>query len=335
MNHQKSAGRDSEPEAESFFTDNISMKKKNNLYIILAFIVSALFAFLMTGCKGEKKQQHDNLPEDVKPVAIAIIEDSPSEFAKAVSYPIQRPYPLHDIKDSAEMVKYYPTLVDDSLKNVVRQTPDSLWQQFGWRGWSLSDGSYLWVDAGKIYAIDYLSAREKEQLDSLRKKEISSLTPNMRKGWVPVLCVIDTVDGDLFRIDIDSVGDSNLYRLAGYASTASLSGPPSILLYGHLDEEGSMSTRLYHFADSTGTKAEYSPDILEDDSVPTIEMVKRGKTKKIPVKPTYWLDHLKRDSLRTEAEAEAISPSADHNILHLQKPLKPARRSDDPDSIDN
>ena len=38
-------------------------------------------------------------------------------------------------------------------------------------------------------------------LDSLRKEEISSLDPALRGGWTPVVCMIDTIDGAIFRID--------------------------------------------------------------------------------------------------------------------------------------
>ena len=48
------------------------------------------------------------------------------------------------------MVAYYPTLIDDTLKKTIEEAPDSTWQEQGWRGWTLYDGSYIWIDNGKF-----------------------------------------------------------------------------------------------------------------------------------------------------------------------------------------
>ena len=96
---------------------------------------------------------NEGLPQEIREIAIAIIKDSPQEFASVISYPIERPYPLKNVKDSTEMVKYYPTLMDDTIKKAVKESPDSAWQYCGWRGWTLNNGSYFWIDDGKIYEV--------------------------------------------------------------------------------------------------------------------------------------------------------------------------------------
>lgn len=287
----------------------IEVKMKSNLKILPLIAAAAIVASMAASCSRDRKQDtdHSQLPDEVKPVAMAIIDDKPETFAANINYPISRPYPLHDIRDSAQMVDYYPTLVDDSLRNVVQESPDSLWQQDGWRGWTLDPGSYLWIDGGMVYSIDYVSRRETHMLDSLRHAEIESLDPSMRKGWTPVICIVDTVSGALFRIDANDSVQPPLYRLAGYKSGTDLSGAPTLTLYGNLDEEGSMSNRFYHFRDSIGDSAEYTPDQV-DDSVPTMQINRKGKIKTYVVKPAYWLDHLRlherihaADSLNTVA----------------------------------
>lgn len=274
------------------------MKTKMNILptIATAMILGAMLA----ACSGrQKKPLPPDLPEEVRPAAQAIVSDSPSEFAAAVAYPLARPYPLKDISDSTEMVKYYSTLVDDTLKKTVAEAPDSAWQEMGWRGWTLYNGTYFWIDSGKIYAVDYLSPREAEILDSLRHEEIATLEPSLQTGWTPVLCVIDSDDGAIFRIDSknDSVTspDTLVYRLAGYSADIDLSGRPAIILYGNLDMEGSMGNRFYHFSDSTGTTADYSPDICGDsDTIPALEVGKGGKLKKYHARPGYWLDQVNK-----------------------------------------
>lgn len=277
---------------------------------------SLLILSILAGCSKPKAEpDHSSLPDDVKPAATAIITDSASKFASSVSYPLQRPYPLPDIKDSADMVKYYPTLVDDSLKNMVKTSPDSLWTEIGWRGWTLDDGSYLWIDAGKVYKINYISKRENQMLDSLRNEEIASLDPSLRNGWMPVLCIIDSVSGRIFRIDSDSTVQPPKYRLAGYASGADLSGAPSMTLYGSLDVEGSMENRFYHFEDAEGNQADFSPDLVSDeDTVPEILLVTHGKTKRYKVKQGYWLDHVKQHSAEPTLKGE--KDSTDSVIIH-------------------
>ncbi len=272
----------------------------SKLHILPIFSVTLMAIAMAAGCSRPKEEAtHQNLPDEVKVVAKSIMADSPTVFAASVVYPLERPYPLHAIKDSAEMVNYYPTLVDDSLKNVVSESPDTLWQQIGWRGWTLADGSYLWVDEGKVYQVDYISRRETFMLDSLMKEEMSTLSPTLRGGWKPVLCIVDTIEGRIFRIDSEESENPLHYRLLGYSTDSDLSGEPAIVLYGNLDYEGSMANRLYHFEDSIGTTADFSPDLVSDeDTIPEIEVVKAGKTKRYKAKPSYWLEHVGKRGMK-------------------------------------
>lgn len=267
----------------------------SKLHILPIIAATTIPLAIIAGCsRPQKEADHANLPEEVKPVATAILTDSASSFASTVNYPLSRPYPLHDIKDSTEMVEYYPILVDDSLKTKIKNSPDSLWKKDGWAGWTLENGSYLWIDEKMVYQVNYISVRESELLDSLRHEEISSLEPSMQEGWVPELCIIDSISGEVFRIDSDKTSAPPRFRLAGYAAGIDLSGEPSIMLYGYLDTEGTMENRYYHFRDSVGTTAEYSPDITSDDEqTPEIHIMKHGKSHRYKVRPGYWLDHIK------------------------------------------
>lgn len=267
------------------------MKMKNLISnILFPFFILPI---VMSGCvKSEKKKDISSLPEDVKPAVIAIINDSPSEFAAAVSYPIDRPYPLKTIKDSLQMVDYYPVMIDDSIKKKVVDSPDSLWHS-NWRGWTIDNGAYIWIDEGKIYAVNYVSRRENQLLDSLRNVEISTLFPEMRDGWTPVSCIIDIENKAIFRIDVEKADSLQRFRLAGYHIGSDLHGRPSLMLYGQLYTEGSMENRYYHFSDDAGNSADYSPDVTDLEEISTtIEINRKGKSKKYKVKPDYWLDNI-------------------------------------------
>ena len=295
------------------------MKKKTIILPLIAGITISIFG---TGCDRNKKRDLSSLPEDVRPVAEAIIEDSPQKFASSVSYPIERPYPLRNIKDSAEMVKYYPTIVDKKLKKAVEEAPDSLWQESGWRGWTLGNGSYFYIDSGKIYSMDYVSDEENVMLDSLRHEEISTLEPSMQIGWTPVLCIVDTVSDAIFRIDSQDDTNPPIYRLSAYADTTDLSSEPNWVLYGHLDLEGSMGNRFYEFTDSVGeTTAYYSPDISSDEDEPCLEVDRKGKMKKYPAKPDYWLDYVKmrRGGKHIMPNMKAVVSHAENNAVKTLK----------------
>lgn len=309
---------------------------KSRLYIF-PLLAAMLFAVIvLDSCSGKKEKNADAdvYPEDVRDVAIAIISESPEQFAAAVSYPISRPYPLRDVKDSSEMVKYYPKIVDDKLKKAVKEATDSSWSQEGWRGWTLSNGHYLWIDDGKVYAIDYVSDEESVMLDSLRMAEIASLSPELRGGWIPVMCVVDSIDGVIFRIDSESKNiERPKMRLAGYRYKTDLSKTPKLLLYGSLEEEGTMESRFYHFADSVGNSADYAPDAL-DDATPILEVRRKGKkARKYNVAPGYWLDYVSPNSKDSIAEiSHNDSHQANGMTLTVQKPRKVASDSTRADS---
>lgn len=287
---------------------------KYRLHILPLFAAAAICGAVGSGChEGDGKVDPQTLPEDVRPVAIAIMNEDPHTLASLVSYPLERTYPLRDIRDSADMVRYAPILMDDSIRKVISHAPDTVWHQVGWRGWTIDNGEYLWIDGGKIYAVNYVSRRERQMLDSLRQAEISSLEPSMRKGWIPVTCMIDSTSGAIFRIDEREDGDSASYRLAGYRSGENLNGRPTIVLYGSLQLQGSMGNRFYIFQDSEGNKAAYSPDYDGMDTVPTLELDRHGKASFYRPTRAYWLDHV-HDS----TAPKSIPPKGDLRMKRLK-----------------
>lgn len=63
-----------------------------------------------------------------------------NHFAHLTSYPIMRTYPTKWIEDSLEMLSFFPIMADDSLKNVLKRTKPSDWEQVGWRGYTFANG---------------------------------------------------------------------------------------------------------------------------------------------------------------------------------------------------
>lgn len=234
----------------------------------------------------------DSLPKAVKQVVKAVAANDSSALSRLIEYPLERPYPLHNIADAKAFMAYYPTLVDDSLRRVITGSGPSAWEEFGWRGWSLSDGQYLWLDT-RIYSVTYLSRREQQLTDSLSRLEIASLAPSLRGAWKPVTCLKAREGDAVYRIDLAADPHKGpAYRLAKFDSPAAMRSQPAKVLSGYIETEGSAMLVTYHFRGKDGETVEYSPDPVENSSPSLLVTGPDGSTVEIEVIPAYWLDLL-------------------------------------------
>lgn len=235
----------------------------------------------------------DSIPQTIKELVRAVADNDSDGFAKLVSYPLQRPYPLHDIDTPEAMSAYYRELVDDSLRNVIIKSGPDKWSEFGWRGWSLDDGRYVWVDEN-IYDVNYVSHAEQRHIDSLTRVEIAAIAPSIREGWRPVMCLQDTALTHVYRVDTRSSGDSsdhNHYRLAIYKSENDLKALPFQLLEGEMDIEGSAGSVIYRFHDNNDVLLfTLVPESAETASPSIIS--KNGEEQ--PLRRAYWHELIKK-----------------------------------------
>lgn len=206
-----------------------------------------------------------------------------SGFASLCVYPIVRPYPLKDIEDSLAMIDYFPILVDAPLRDRMRDGKAEEWESYGWRGWSIGDDRPIWYDGG-VQFVDYQSAAEAGLRNMLAREELKTLAPAYRDGWTPVMTLIQTDGRSVIRIDMK--GDS--YRMMAFDNTVDVSGTPSLFLLGSMQTEGSAGSRNFEFADSVGTKAQYSPDGDAADRV--FFSGPRSPYSEMNVRPGYWRD---------------------------------------------
>ena len=227
----------------------------------------------------------DSIPLSIKKLVKAVADNDTAAFASLVSYPLQRPYPLRNIETPQQMKGYYSVMVDDSLRRVLTSSRPGDWEEYGWRGWSLKRGEYVWVDAD-LYAVDYLSARERVMLDSLVAADMGTLSRDLAEGWIPELCLQTHEDNAVMRID--SRKDAHIsprYRLLIYPAGSDLRGAPAYTLNGYRDSEGTAGTRVYTFGTPSGREVRFSPDI-PDGSSPVVEFPDTV----VSVNQTYWLD---------------------------------------------
>ncbi|MDE6100920.1 MAG: hypothetical protein K2G01_07730 [Paramuribaculum sp.] len=245
-----------------------------------------------TDCNADLISSCDSIPQPVKSVVRAIAGNDSTAFSELVSYPLARPYPLHDIAGPEEMKGYFHILADDSLRNIITTATPADWSDLGWRGWTVDDGSYVWIDE-KLYDIPYISSKEQKLLDSLVAAETGSLAPELRPGWTPVLCLKAESGNRVMRIDENINTDSApLYRLAVYESPSAMRSMPALLLTGYKTVEGSAGVTTYSFASPDGTKAVYQADIMDDSAPAVIFTSPSGSDSTVAVGSAYWLSLL-------------------------------------------
>lgn len=241
---------------------------KNIRILIIVLLSAPLWATVITACNsGSTKEEanyrefidNDSIPAVLKNLVEAVYKNDASLFADQVSYPLVRPYPLKDITSAEEMQSYYNVLVDDSLRKVVLQSVPVDWQEFGWRGISLKDGEYIWL-SDSVYAVNYVSKREQQLIDSLTSIERNSLPLQLREGWTPILTLRSEDNGTVYRVDeltANGSQESSLYRLCIYdykGNSDKLKTQPDRLLKGEEKVEGSANIISYIFADNSGNE---------------------------------------------------------------------------------
>ncbi|MDE7413757.1 MAG: hypothetical protein K2N05_08240 [Muribaculaceae bacterium] len=300
------------------------------IYLTLISVVAS--GTMLCSCNGGSRTSvaasdstvvNDSLPANVSEIVKAVANRDSATFSAHVNYPLERPYPLKDIKDEKEMQSYYNVMVDDSLKNVIAKSGHGDWSESGWRGWTVKDGQYLWID-GDVYEVNYLSNKEKNLKDSLVKKEKASLPPALAKGWTPEWVMEDITEGTVYRIDADSVflssadvdiaGKGGEYRLSVYMRGGDLRRHPEKVIRGRREVDGSVGNVNYYF-DSRSTmvvsdSAEYIIELYSETGAPRLYhrqqkpvAGKRSKPIRLntsardtlidhELKKVYWLDKM-------------------------------------------
>lgn len=257
-------------------------------------------AISLTGCSNRKATtdnlsaiaECDSLPQSVKELVKAVADNDSARFASLVSYPLSRPYPLHDITDASEMKKYYSTLVDDSLHKVLTETAPDGWQKFGWRGWSVADGEYIWME-DSIYNVPYTSRRELAKIESIRSQELATLPKHFAKEWTPVRTYRQHNGNRVLRIDRkDGKNGEETYRLMIYAQPPRIGENPETVLTGAINTEGTVMAPVYSFKAPDGSKAELDAEPT-DGSLPVMTFTDKRGNRIFELEPSYWLDLVK------------------------------------------
>lgn len=275
----------------------------------------------------------DSLPDEVKTFVKSIDEDDSVAFAGLMAYPVSRPYPLHDIEDEHQMRQYYRHMVDDSLKKIIRTSGPEHWGEYGWKGWTVRGGEYVWID-GQVYDIGYVSVRERAEMDSLGKMEIATLHPTMQGDWTPVGCLVSSDNKKIYRIDArcgkhKGHNKKDSLRLSVYDRKIHRAAVPEEVMTGYEDSEGSASIAIYYFTGINGEKAYYSTNVT-DDSGPAIYYTDRkGTERRVDVNYGYWLDILS-DEEKGAIEASGIIDTTSNGAFHAASAASDSLKTENP-----
>lgn len=231
-------------------------------------------------------------------IMLAILNNDKSDVASRVNYPLNRVYPLRNIKDSAQMVRYFDVIFDDSIKNVLRNMTVKSWDFHNYKGTTFANGEYIWTEGSRITGINYYSEREQSMLDGLRKQEIASLDKSLQGDWFPVMCLRDIDDGTIFRVDSHNSDYSDNYgdeiRMAIYDEGKDLHGKPSRVLMGVYHIEGS-DPSFYLYCSNHLDMIWLSVDLnyYGDRRAYRMKYYEQGSETERTVDDCYWLDLLK------------------------------------------
>ncbi len=195
----------------------------------------------------DEESYEENMRRMVARLVKSVKDGNAAEFASLCRYPIERAYPLHDIVDSADMVCRYVQIFDDEIRNAVSRSKKEDWGGINWKGYTLDDGSWLWID-DDVYQIPYHSKAEKKQREELIKKDLATLPSGFAKGWYPEVCLLDTVSDMVYRIDVrEKDSQATECRLMAYGKEMPLNGKPKFVISGHKELQGSAGTSCYLF----------------------------------------------------------------------------------------
>lgn len=235
---------------------------------ILGICIFVLIAF---GCADRQSGCNRLIDEIIR----CIVNNDAQDLAALTQYPICRKYPLKDIENAEQMITYFDTLFDDSIKTLLSQASTSDWEEVGWRGYMFRNG-LLWVSDTGLISINYESNKEKALRKMLIEREKNSLGYNIKEvGWEPECCYKDMDNGSVIRID----KKEDCYRMSIYRLKEQI-----LCLYGIREIMGSLGNVVYTFSDGKRLGRKY--EIYGENLYISIDSVDESHE----LKKSYWLD---------------------------------------------
>jgi len=197
------------------------------------------------------------------------------KIANQVIFPLEREYPIPEIKNKNEFIKRFNEIFDNKLINdIVNSKIKKDWSEMGWRGIMLLNGE-VWLNyEGELIAVNYQSKVEKKNLEELINTEKNSLHESLRNFKRPI-CILET---SKYRIRIDDMGNEK-YRYASWKLQQNKNDKPELVLQnGEFQADGSGGNHSYIFKSGNYVYECGIIEMGEDDAPPAdLTITKGGK----------------------------------------------------------
>lgn len=194
-------------------------------------------------------------------------------LSNMISFPLQREYPIPEIRNKQEFLKRYNEIFDDHLiKMILKSKPTKDWSVMGWHGLMLLDGQ-VWLDFnGKLIGVNYQTNFEERKLKELIDSDKNSLYESIKVFKLPI-CVLET---SRYRIRIDILGN-NKYRYASWSLKSKMSDKPDMIIQnGEFVPDGSGGNHSYVFKNANFVYECGIIEMGEDNSPPAYLTVSKG-----------------------------------------------------------
>ncbi len=237
------------------------------------FLLLVLLAFSFVDAQDEELDASKKA--NVSNIISLFKRNNVNDISNMISYPLQREYPIPDIKNKKEFRQRFSEVFDKILIGQIARSKTAQWTEVGWRGIMLDNG-LVWIDSysGKILAVNYKSPFEKNLREKLIQKEKENVHISLKKFEIPVY----KMKTKQYLIRIDEISDGK-YRYASWKAGSKENTPPDIILNnGKLDFLGSGGNNVITFTSGNYTYKVYRNIITEENGAEaTLEVEKDGQ----------------------------------------------------------
>jgi hypothetical protein len=233
-----------------------------------------LFLIFFTCCVQAQPLEIED-QESVKKFIGYIRDHHPDSIASEMVFPMQRQYPLPEVKDSADFMNRFSQIFDKELtKKITESNVAEDWSHVGWRGIMLLRGD-LWLDEeGRLVAVNHHSKYEMDWREQLIKSEKASLHPSIQDYADPV-CILET---ETYRVRIDKLQNHKFRYTSWKKEAENASKPDLIIMDGEIKFDGSGGNHTYTFFSEEYKYEVYIEVIGDGDSPPAaISMYKQDQ----------------------------------------------------------
>lgn len=176
-------------------------------------------------------------------------------IVQLVDYPLKREAPLPAIKNAQEMKQRYTQVFDAKLSHSIATSKISDWDQYGWRGISLSNETTqndVWLRDNdnestgtnlKIIAVNHSSAAEEKWRQQLLQQQQNTLHSSLQQFQEPIY--LFKTKNHLVRVD---QLNTDTYRYASWKNNQNQAAKPDLILKStDFEVEGTARNEIVRF----------------------------------------------------------------------------------------